>query len=480
MPAFDVTALPGYNASPGMTSGGNAIAQTPDFFQTALTGFNSSLTPDNPAYQLANFDSPTPFDAWSNQQRDAFAQSQGYQPSGALYGWQNKQIPYSEWAQNQGFKTANVGGYTGILGGQANGMQGLGVPTDSSGGWLANMGTKIASNPMTYLAPLVGAQGLDLFGGGGTTDWLSNLWGGGSDTANGFDALTMGGGSTPFSTNPSFEDLMGGGGHTGTAGSARQEQFINDFTNMTGRAPTPADIQYHMSQPVGGYTGVASSGFNLPSGGGSDSNTVLEGGSGPSPAGPTTSFLQQVQNLFSGGGISGNNASGMGMMQGAMGIGSGIFGLYNQNKQRKLAEMLAAQADPWGNSGGRADAARQLQQLNTDPTSAMASDPRFAAMVQASQRATAPMGQGSGAMAVAGAQAGGNWYSQRLQELAGLSGVNNGMGSAQIQLAGNDSANRLAGDALASIGYGVGRIGGGSGINPDIAAKIFQQYGVRV
>lgn len=177
-------------------------------------------------------------------------------------------------------------------------------------------------------------------------------------------------------------------------------------------------------------------------------------------------------------------------------LGSGIYGMTLADQQRKLAEEQAklirsstSAADPWGTSGGRGMSAQQLIQLNSDPRSAMLTDPRFAAMVQAAQRTTAPYGQNSGAMNVAGAQAGGNWYTQRMAELSGLAGTGNagipGQGAVNagsLTLTGANEANTLAGRSLADIGFGVNTAtGGGAMANIPPAVRIWlQSQGVRV
>ena len=195
-----------------------------------------------------------------------------------------------------------------------------------------------------------------------------------------------------------------------------------------------------------------------------------------------------------GGGIFSGGPGGVGFgtaLSSLSSLGSGLYGMSLADQQRKLALQNAGQisslstgAAPWLTSGGMASAAQQLQQLNTDPTAAMASDPRFAAMVQAAQRANAPAGQGSGAMAVAGAKAGGDWYTQRMSELSGLAGVGNagtaisGLTNAgQISLAGNQAGNTLAGQSLASIGFGLNTATGGgatSSMPPQVLQWLIQ------
>lgn len=149
----------------------------------------------------------------------------------------------------------------------------------------------------------------------------------------------------------------------------------------------------------------------------------------------------------------------------ALSIGSGLLGLQRQAQLKKMAQLAAARGDPWGNSGGRALADSQLQQLLRDPSSVAASDPAYKLRIQGAQRATSQYGQDSGAMSIAGANASTDWYNGRLAQLAGLSGAGttpgNGMGTALIGLT---ASNNLLSSSLGSIGY-AGAGGGNTGLN---------------
>ena len=91
--------------------------------------------------------------------------------------------------------------------------------------------------------------------------------------------------------------------------------------------------------------------------------------------------------------------------QPAMSVYSGITGLQRAAQMRKMAALAARRSDPWGQSGGRALADTQLQELMRDPSRVAASDPAFKLRVMGAQRANAQFGQDSGAMSVAGANA---------------------------------------------------------------------------
>ena len=147
----------------------------------------------------------------------------------------------------------------------------------------------------------------------------------------------------------------------------------------------------------------------------------------------------------------------------AMSIGSGIYGMSQADALRKQALLAQQKADPWGNSGGRALADTQLQDLMNNPSQVAARDPSYALRMQAASRANAQYGQDSGAMSVAAANASTDWYNQRLGQLSGLAGASQNPASAyQVGMTGQVGANTLASQSLASIGYGVTSAGGGN------------------
>lgn len=171
-------------------------------------------------------------------------------------------------------------------------------------------------------------------------------------------------------------------------------------------------------------------------------------------------------------GTAANGGLGLGDIKGAlqiasplMSIGSGLYGMSQADQMRKLAAMSGKRADPWGASGGRSVADAQLQELMGNPSQVASRDPSYALRMQGAQRANAIYGQDSGAMAVAGANASTNWYNERLGQLGGLAGANASPASGeQISMTGQVGANDLASRSLASIGYGVTRGGGGTGM----------------
>jgi hypothetical protein len=193
-------------------------------------------------------------------------------------------------------------------------------------------------------------------------------------------------------------------------------------------------------------------------------------------AGPTVNGAVSTPAPTDWGGI----ASGALKMAGpAMSIYSGIRGMDLADQMRKQAQQAQLKADPFGTSGGRATADAQLQALMTNPGAISASDPAFKARMQGAQRAMAGMGQDSGAMAVAGANASSTWYDQRLASLGGLATAPGAAEAQRLGLSGAGDAAGLESKGLASIGYGITTgIGGNTGsLSPDMIAMLRQIYG---
>ena len=137
-------------------------------------------------------------------------------------------------------------------------------------------------------------------------------------------------------------------------------------------------------------------------------------------------------------------------------LASGISGLSRANQLAKQAAALGKRADPWGQSGGRGAADAQLQSLLKDPN-AIYGMPGYQAGLDAVQRKMASQGYlGSGNMMAALQQYGGDFYNNAVKNLGGLSGANTNPGTgAEIELLGTKSANDLASQSMASLGYGM-------------------------
>lgn len=161
-----------------------------------------------------------------------------------------------------------------------------------------------------------------------------------------------------------------------------------------------------------------------------------------------------------------------------MSMGSGLYGMYQSEQLRKMAALArqdaitaGQKADPWGQvnpatgTSGRAVADTQLQTLMKDP-SGITKMPGYQAGMEAVMRSMAAQGYtGSGNMMAALQKYGGDFYSNAINQLSGLSGatVNPGTGASisasggATQIQGNIGANDLASQSLRTLGYGVTR-----------------------
>ena len=162
--------------------------------------------------------------------------------------------------------------------------------------------------------------------------------------------------------------------------------------------------------------------------------------------------LQSMGNMGGGGGSSG-------WLSPLMSTGSGLYGMYLAEQQRKQAKL----ADPWGMNGGRGQAAGQLQGLMNDP-STITSMPGWSAAMQGVQRKMGTM-PGSGAMMAELANTGGQFYNNTLATLGGLAGT----GNTGLAMQGTQNANALTSASLGSIGYGLSP---NNQINPALLAAL--------
>jgi hypothetical protein len=111
------------------------------------------------------------------------------------------------------------------------------------------------------------------------------------------------------------------------------------------------------------------------------------------------------------------------------------------------------------NSGGQysPEYAAMLNNLMNNPSS-ITSMPGYQAGIDAVERSMAAQGyQGSGNMAAALQQYGGNFFNQQVSQLQGLE--QGGAASTAAALQGMTSGNTAASNALAALGYGVKGLG---------------------
>lgn len=175
-------------------------------------------------------------------------------------------------------------------------------------------------------------------------------------------------------------------------------------------------------------------------------------------------FTDRLRYLMEGAGGLGR-AAGIGPVSGPLGIGSGLYGLYQSEQLKKLAERAAAMQDPFGSQRGMYQA--QLQALMANPgsvTSLPGYQFQYGQGLEALNRSLAAGGYaGSGNQMIAaqkyGQDYGQNFYQQQLQNLMGLSGANIAPSGGNALLTGTGMGIDVAGRSLASLGYGAQRYG---------------------
>lgn len=269
---------------------------------------------------------------------------------------------------------------------------------------------------------------------------------------------------------------MGAGGLGGDAAG-----MAAGAGTATGGAGTAFDSWNFNPAALGGEAVAPGFGQTTPFAGGLD--TVGAGGLQIAPytggglmdmLGNPTASLAKL--MGGGGGASSPNAGGSWMSpNNLMSIGSGIYGLYQSNQLKKLAEQSSRKADPWGDSGGRDLAGGQLKSLMLDP-SAITKLPGYEAGMEAVRRSMAAQGyQGSTNMAVALQKYGGDFYNNAIAQLAQLAGVGFAPGTAaSIGLGGATNAASIAAQSLNRIGYGAA---GGTGSEAAILQRLLNKPG---
>lgn len=386
----------------------------------------------------------------------------------------------------------------------------------------------------TSLAGAFGGEALSgVVGGaeGGAAGWTS-----GYDLAGGGALEGWGAGTTGAGGWTSGYDLPMGDGGVTTSGAE-----FDPFANVADGAPgsttyTGAPLDPLITTP--GWTGAAGAASTL-----SKLGSTLGTPGSTSSLGDWAKLLGPLASIGSGlygMGLASDLGEGVsadtsGALAGLQGLGINIGGVGTSttggtpgtslDTDAKTQAAIAG-ADPWGTSGGRALADAQLQALMRDPSQVAASDPAYALRIQAAQRAMGGYGQDSGAMAVAGANASTDWLNQRQLALASLENMGNpvgaqqvglgvgqlgvqqgqlgvqqgqlgldtertkanlelskaglGLDAAKLKLAGQMGANSLAGQSLASLGYGATQLTGGNTTIPPEVLRYLQQMGSRV
>lgn len=165
-----------------------------------------------------------------------------------------------------------------------------------------------------------------------------------------------------------------------------------------------------------------------------------------------TPFMQGLQDPFGNptGGMGGNYAQ-----MAAMARQSGAMGMGRANATQASAGVLGASMNPF--DPYRSTFAKQLMQLQADPSTMMRL-PGYQAGLQAVQRTQGAQGyQGSGQMMNELAGFGQNFYDQQMQRLSGLAGANAAPGAgAGLMYQGVRDASNLMGQSQASYGFAAG------------------------
>jgi len=154
----------------------------------------------------------------------------------------------------------------------------------------------------------------------------------------------------------------------------------------------------------------------------------------------------------------------------AMKIGSGLYGMYQSNQQKQLAQQAIAGSAPWASSGGMAGAGQQLSNVISGN---FAGDAGFKAAQQAAARASA--GQPGGFAAAAAAKAALQYQNDRIQTLGGAAGV--GFNPAQgYQTALSGMAQGVSTGQTGISGIAAGMTGPTQGTGANTMPPWLQQY----
>lgn len=354
-----------------------------------------------------------------------------------------------------------------------------GLPKDISGNTaryklMDEPGLKPKQNLMDqfgWALPFLGFAGAGMFGGANAAGGLEAASSGGLDMLlNPAQASFPGGYQSMFS--PSFTSAPGSlGALEGAAGVAG----ASGAWNTLGEGSYGATGLEGAPEGGVGYDQLGTGIDQLMGTGG----PMASGGSGPMQmlqyyASNPGAFLQNpLGSIAKAAGIPGNNAGGGGSSWSApsalMSIASGLYGLSESEKQKKLAKMAMERSDPFASSRGQ-----YVERLNTlmgDPSS-ITKVPGYDAGLQAVERRMAAQGfNGSGNMMTALSKYGGDFYNQEVQRLMQLSGAGAAPGAGSATgLQGYNSGVDTAGKALAELGYGGTRATGGITMPPAVTA----------
>jgi len=191
--------------------------------------------------------------------------------------------------------------------------------------------------------------------------------------------------------------------------------------------------------------------------------------------GGVADWMSQLWNSFTGGGGGAQGAApsagggqGQSWMNTLMSLGSGIYGVQQANRARQQAKAAIPGSAPWTASGGTAMAGEQLKGVIAGD---FTKDAGFNAAQQSAARASSQ--QPGGFAASAAAQAALKYQNDRIQALGPAAGVGFSPAAGyQTAVQGTQGANQLAGQGLASVGYGM--TPQGQGMPPWLQAYLVQ------
>jgi hypothetical protein len=144
-----------------------------------------------------------------------------------------------------------------------------------------------------------------------------------------------------------------------------------------------------------------------------------------------------------------------------MKIGSGLYGMYQSNQQKQLAQQAIGGSAPWTASGGNAIAGQQLQKVIAGD---FTGDAGFKAAQLAAARAGATQPGGFAGSAAANAAL--RYQNERIQALGGAAGVGfNPAQGYQTALQGQQQGINTAMAGMAEIGAGMTPQTSGTGMN---------------
>lgn len=173
----------------------------------------------------------------------------------------------------------------------------------------------------------------------------------------------------------------------------------------------------------------------------------MPGEAGGMPGGIQDYWRKLLQGMKAGKGATGTG----GAMRGYMGIGSGLYGLYQANQMKKLSQQAMDRSDPFGPE--RAQYAQRLRELYADP-SGVQNLPGYKAGLQAVERKMASQGyNNSGNMMLALHDYGGRAFDSEANRLGTLAGA--GMQpDARAAIMARQGASDLTSRSLASMAFG--------------------------